>query len=110
MPLPVQAASILVKEASLGILNSAEVLKCISQKGMRKKLPSGGLIYQCIESEIIPVTSAVKSACLVSKFLKIDYHAEMMDIQDMKISTAFSKFGPDTIEAVRFLDLSFAPP
>lgn len=48
MPLPVQAASILLREASLGILNVPEILHGFSDRGGRGKLPSGGYIYQCL--------------------------------------------------------------
>lgn len=49
------------------------------------------------------MSNSVKSANAVSQYLKIDFKAEMKDVGDMKLDTSFSKFGPETIEAVRFL-------
>ena len=103
MAVPVQAAAVLLKDSTLGILNSNEILTSFSLHGNKKKLPSGGNIYQCFETLNLPLSSAVNAANRVSQFLKLEYKVEMKDVEEMKLDTSFSKFGSETIEAVRFL-------
>ena len=104
LPIPLHAASVLLKESTLGIACDVHLTKHFSENGMRKKLPSGGYIYEWTDCPDLNIEKSVASASAVAKFLNINYKAEMKAVEEIKLKDSFAKYGAETIEAVRFLD------
>lgn len=107
-PPPLLAACTLLKEATLGILSSEELKADFMEFGKRKKLPSGGYIYAWKDTPTVNILESVDHANKVSKYLHLDHCLEMKNVTEIKSADSFSKYGPETIEAVRFLEFNVA--
>lgn len=99
---PLNVASRLVHDATLGLLDLKQIRKHLSSFGARKKLPTGGFAYILPSFLDFDLTIATINASRVRKHLRIDVaRVEMHDIEEIMSSTSHIKYGGGTIEAVR---------
>jgi hypothetical protein len=100
---PLNVASKLVQDASLGLLGDLkDIKKELSSSGGRKKLPAGGFVYILLSSTEMDVTLATKNASRVRKHLELECcRTEMHSIDEIMSSASHAKYGGGTIEAVR---------
>jgi hypothetical protein len=96
---PLGVASSLIKDLTLGMI-SIKNSKSEMQKGVRKKIPSGGFVYVLEMPNLVDIAENVKN---VQKYLRLDQSSEMHDIATILKIQSMGKYGGETIEVLRLI-------